>query len=101
MYASFVCDCKLYKEELYRVRMVVGGNCLNYDKDAFASVASLLEINILINSVISEAEKGARFITHDLKNFYLATPMKKRIHMKIPLHHIPPDINTKMQFTKI
>ena len=94
-YASFVCDYKPHKAEKYRVRMVVGGDKLIYNDDAGAPAASLLETKILINSVISDSHKGSKFMTCDLKDFYLATPMSKPEYMKIPLHYIPQDIITQ------
>ena len=91
-YASFVCDYKPFKAEKHRVRMVVGGNRLDYHEDAGAPAASLLETKILLNSVISDAHRGARFMTCDLKDFFLATPMEKPEFMKIPISSIPQDI---------
>ena len=75
--------------------MVVVGDRLHYDDDAGAPAASLLETKILINSVISHAKSGAKFMTLDIKNFYLATPMNKPENMQIPLTSIPEDINTQ------
>ena len=91
-YATFVCDYKPFKAETHRVRMVVGGNRLDYHEDAGAPAASLLETKILLNSIISDAHRGARFMTCDLKDFFLATPMQKPEYMKIPITSIPQDI---------
>ena len=75
--------------------MVDGGNKLPYDDDAGAPAASLLETKLLINSIISDASIGAKFMTLDIKDFYLATPMPSPEYMQIPLTSIPTDIISK------
>ena len=47
---------------------------------------------MLINSVISDAKRGARFMSADLKDFFLATPMLHPEYMKIYIKNFPPDI---------
>jgi hypothetical protein len=42
--------------------------------------ADLLTIKLLINSVISTA--GAKFMTMDIKDFYLNTPMDRYKYMR-------------------
>ena len=54
-YACFVCDYRPLKPEQYRVRLVVGGDGLDYSEDAGAPAASMLETKISLNSVISDA----------------------------------------------
>ena len=91
-YASFVCDYKPQKTDPYCIRLVVGGDKLDYDSDAGSPAASLLETKLLLNSVISDAQKGARFSCADLKDFFLATPMERPEYMGINWKHIPEDI---------
>ena len=91
-YASFVCDIKPHKKETHRVRLVVGGDRLTYDDDAGSPAASLIETKILLNSVISDAKHGSQFMTCDLKDFYLATPMANPEYMRIALTSVPQDI---------
>ena len=55
---------------------VVGGDKFTYDADTCSLAASLLETKILVNSTISDARKGARFMSLDHKDFFLATPMR-------------------------
>ena len=93
-YASFVFDFRPLKSEPYRCRLVVGGDKLPYPNDASSPAASLLETKILLNSTISDAKNGARFMAADLKDFFLASPMDSPEFMKIPLKHIPEDIIT-------
>jgi hypothetical protein len=75
--------------------LVAGGDKLPYDKDVGSPAASLLETKLLINSVISDATKGAKFMSCDLKDFFLATPMEDAEYMKIAWKHIPQDIRQK------
>jgi hypothetical protein len=75
-YGNFICDYRPLKTEPFRVRLTVGGDKLPYDDDAGSPAASLLESKLIINSTISDADKGARFLTADLKDNFLASPMK-------------------------
>ena len=51
-----------------------------------------METKILLNSVISDAHKGARFLSADLKDHFLQTPMPEAEYMKIPYNKFPEDI---------
>ena len=62
-------DYRPLKTEPDRVRITVGGDKLTYHKDAGSSAANIMETKLLINSVISGAKKGARFMSADLKGF--------------------------------
>ena len=68
-YANVVFDYKVLKSEPQKIRLVAGGDKLLYDEDADALAASLIEIKLLMNSVISEAKNGYRFLSCDLKDF--------------------------------
>ena len=91
-YASFVCDHRPLKSEPWHVQIVVGGDKLTYDADTGSPAAALLESKILINSTISDASKGARFMCLDLKDFFLATPKLHPEYMKVPFKYFPTDI---------
>ena len=54
----------------------------------------MLETRDTINSTISDASKGARFLGADISEFVLATPMDKAEFMKVKYSHIPVDIKT-------
>ena len=71
---------------------MAGGDKLNYVGDAGAPAASLLETKLMINSVISDVKHGAKFMSCDLKDFFLATPMQQPEYMKILYKYIPQDI---------
>jgi len=91
-YATMVCDYRPLKDEKYRVRITVGGNKLPYHDDAGSPVADLLETKILLNSTISDAKRGARFMCLDIKDHFLATPMQHPEYMRVKMKYIPEDI---------
>ena len=94
-YATFVLDYRPLKTEPYRVRITVGGDRLTYTSDAGSPAANLLETKLLVNSTISDANKGARFMSADLKDFFLATPMDGEEFMKVHYKHFPADIRER------
>ena len=100
-YASFVCDHRPLKSEPWRVRIVVGGDRLSYTNETGSPAASLLETKVLLNSTISDANRGARFMSLDLKDFFLATPMPIEEYMKVPLKYFPKDIVEKYKLINI
>ena len=91
-YATFVCDRRPLKPEPFRVRIVVGGDGLTYGEDSGSPATDLLETKILINSTISDASKGARFMSADLKDYFLGSPMKKPEYMKVHIRKFSDDI---------
>ena len=91
-YATFVCDHKPLKTEKHRVRITVGGDRLSCPDDTGSPTANMMETKILVNSTISDSHLGARFISVDLQNFFLATPMARKEYMRVKLKHLPPDI---------
>ena len=94
-YANFILDYRPLKSEPNRVRLTVGGDKLSHDDDAGSPAASILETKIMLNSVISDAHKGARFMGLDLKDFFLASPMARPEFMRIHYKHFPEDIKDK------
>ena len=87
-YANMVCDFKPLKEEQYRVRLTIGGDKLDYEQETASPTANLLDTKILLNSTISDACRNARFMTIDIKNCFLNSPLPPgdreymRIHSK-------------------
>ena len=51
-----------------------------------------METKLLVNSTISHAKEGAKFMSADIKDYFLATPMDKAEYMKVQYKHIPEDI---------
>jgi hypothetical protein len=61
------------KKDLYRTRITMGRNLINYPDDCGTPTADLLTVKLMFNSVISMP--NAKFMTIDIKDFYLMTPM--------------------------
>ena len=93
--ASFVCDYRLLKNNLHRVRIEVGGDRLDYQDDATSPAANLLKTKLLLNNTISDAHKGARFMSADIKHHFLATPMKDLEFMKVICKCAPEDMRVR------
>jgi hypothetical protein len=68
----------------------MGRNLINYPNNCGMPTADLLMVKLMLNSVISMP--NAKFMTIDIKDFYLMTPMEwyEYLHMKLEL--FPPDI---------
>ena len=91
-YPNFICDLRPQKTEKHRVRLTAGGDRLDYPGDPSSPTVSLLDVKLHLNSVISSANKGARYFTVDIKDFYLGTPMSYYQYMKVHKRHIPAEI---------
>ena len=52
----------------------MGSNKINYPGNCGTPIADLLTARLLLNSIISTPK--AKFMTMDIKNFYLNTPLK-------------------------
>jgi len=89
-YAKFVCELKPNKAEIHRTRLTVGGDKVHYPGDVGTPTADLTLVKIHLNSVISTP--GARYMTLDVKNFYLNTPMVRYEYVRIKLDDIPEEI---------
>ena len=50
--------------------MTIGGDKLLYEFDIVSPATALIETKLIINSVISEFDKGAQFCSIDLKDFF-------------------------------
>ena len=69
---------------------VVGGNRINSPGEVATPTAEMLVAKLLFSSVISA--HGERFMTMDIANFYLMTPLKRPEYVKIRLRDIPEEI---------
>ena len=72
-YATYVVDYRPLKDEKYRVCITVGGDRLVYLEDSGSPAANLVETKILVNSTISQAKDGTRFMSADIMDYFLAT----------------------------
>ncbi len=77
---------------IYRVRGTIGGDQIIYPGVTTAYTAHLETIRLLLNAVVSE---DALFMTADIKDFYLGTPLPNVEYMRISLKHIPLDVQER------
>ncbi len=68
----------------------MGSNLINYPGNYGTPTTDLLTVKLLIDSVISTP--NAKFMTFDLKDFYLMTPMKCYEYFQMKLELFPQDI---------
>ena len=89
-YGQFVCTVRPEKAEPNRTRFTVGGDRINYPGAVATPTAEMLVAKMLFNSVIST--KDARFMTMDISNFYLMTPLHRPKFIRIKLCNIPDEV---------
>ena len=81
------------------MRCVVGGNLIDYPWDVGTATAKMLLVKIFFNSVI--LTPGAKFMTMDIRNFYLGTPLKRKEYMRIKITDIPQEIIDEYKLNEI
>ena len=72
--------------------MTAGGDKLDYPGDASSPAVSMLDAKLHINSTISDAKNGARYLGLDIKNFYLGTPMSYFQYIRVRPSIIPKEV---------
>jgi hypothetical protein len=82
-----------------RTRLVAGGDRVHYPGDAGTPTADLLTIKLLLNSIISTPK--AKFMTMDIKAFYLNTPMAWYEYMRLQITDMPEDVIAHYKLTDI
>ena len=65
-YATYVLNYKPLKDEKRRVCITVIGYSLTYPYDAGSLTANIIETKVILNSTISDARHGSRFISADI-----------------------------------
>ena len=97
-----VCDYRPLKDEKYRVRLTIGGDKLDYNNETASPTANLLDTKILINSTISDAERNARFMTIDIKDCFLMSPLPpgEREYMRIHSRYFDKENSKFIQSTR-
>jgi hypothetical protein len=78
---------------------VAGGNRVHYPGDAGTPTANLPTVKLLLNSIISTP--NAKFMTMDIKNFYLNTPMAWYEYMQLRIADMPEDVIAHYKLTDI
>ncbi len=89
-YGQFVCTVRLKKAEPNHTRFAVGGDRINYPGKVATPTAEMLVAKMLFNSVISK--RGAQFMTMDISNFHLMTPLHQPKFIRMKLSNIPDKI---------
>jgi hypothetical protein len=69
------------KENPRRIRFTLGGDRVEYPHDVSTKTADLATIKCHWNSTLSDG--NARYLTLDLKDFYLGTPMDRYKYFRI------------------
>ena len=73
----------------YRVRGTIDGNLVNYSGPTTARTAAMPLVKLLIHSVVSDNKS---WLTLDIKDFYLGTPVDRPEFLRIPTKYIPEQI---------
>jgi hypothetical protein len=89
-YGQFICTEGPKKTETNCTRFTAGGNRINYPGAVATPTAETLVAKLLFNSTIST--RGARFMTMDISNFYLNSPLPRLEFICIKLSNIPEEI---------
>ena len=89
-YGQFVCTIRPGKDETHRTRFTVGGDRVNYPGEVATPTADMMVAKLLFNSIISTPK--ARFMTMDISNFYLMTPLKRKEYIRMKISDIPEEI---------
>lgn len=71
----------------YRVRGTYGGNRNDFTGLTIAETADIPTVKILLNAVVSDPK--ANWLTTDISDFYLGTPMDRPEYMRVPTKYIP------------
>ena len=70
---------------MHHVCLKVGGNKLTYDGNPSSPEISLLDLKIHLNSIISNAQKGAHYMMSYIVNYHLNNPLANFQYMRIHL----------------
>jgi hypothetical protein len=98
-YGRICVDVRPHKEEKERTRLTVGGNLIHYPGDVSTKTAGLTTAKLLFNSTISTP--GAKFMSMDVKNFYLNTPMARFEYMRLPMNLLPDEIKQQYKLQAV
>jgi len=79
-------------KRIFRVRGTAGGDRINYPGAVSSSCADMPVVKTLLQSVVSD---DAHWITADIKDYYLMTPLTRSEYLRIPVKMIPLEIIEK------
>jgi hypothetical protein len=86
-YGRICCNYRSEKKDPYRTQNTMGGNLINYPGDCGTPTADILTIKSLFNSIVSTPH--AKFMTINIKDFYLMTPRTRYKYFRMKLELIP------------
>jgi hypothetical protein len=89
-YAHIVVDYQPQKADPNRVRITADGNLIKYPGELSTRSSEITTSKLIWNSVVST--DNAKYMTIDIKNFYLGTPLDRFEYMKMPLDIFPQHI---------
>ena len=89
-YDHIACTIREMKKEKHRTRTTVGGNKIKYDRDVGTPIYHLETSKIFFNSVPSRP--NAKPVKIDISNFYLMTPMKDYVCLRMYIQCVPCEI---------
>jgi hypothetical protein len=89
-YGRIVCVYRDGKKDKYCTRITMGGNLINYPGNCGTPTADLLTVKLLRNSIIFTS--NTKFMSIDIKDFYLKTPMARYEYIRMKLELFPEDI---------
>ncbi len=92
-YGRIVCNYRPEKKDPHRTGITMGENLINYPNNCGTPTADILTIKLLFNSVISMP--NAKFMTINIKEFCLMTPMDHYEYFRMKLKLFPQDIIDK------
>ena len=89
-YGQIVVDYILDKTDTYRTRLTVGGGGFNYTGDCGTPTVEFTTVKLLLNSIVSTL--NAKFMTIDINDFYLNTPMARSEYMRLKIGDLPKSV---------
>ena len=91
--------CDLRRKKRREPDLWWGGDRINYPGEVATPTADMLVAKLLFNSVVST--KDAKFMTMDISNFYLMTPLKRPEYIRINIKEIPDEIISEYNLREI
>ena len=89
-YSRLVCDMQSHKAETHRVRITAGGNLIIYNGTTSTPATATPTIKTHWNSVASNP--NAKYLTLDVKDFYLNSKLEEFECMHLPYNLFPKDL---------
>ena len=98
-YANFVCAIRSQKDETHHVRICAGGDKVDYPGDPSSPAVSITNAKLHINSTISDAKKGARYLCLDITKFYFGNPLTYFQYIRVHFSLIPLEVRDEYNLT--